>query len=96
MITCAIGVLHGLSFSFVLNKILQVTSPDIWQSLLAFNLGVEIGQLIIILIAWPLFRLVEGLSKKAWQFASLAVAAGCIAIAVFWTGQGVLTVIGTL
>ena len=32
-------------------------SLDIWQSLLAFNVGVEIGQLTIIVIAWPLFSL---------------------------------------
>ncbi|MBO6894297.1 MAG: HupE/UreJ family protein [Roseibium sp.] len=53
LVTGAIGLLHGLGFSFVLKNILQVTSPDIWQSLLAFNVGVEIGQLAIVLVVWP-------------------------------------------
>ena len=95
-VTCTIGLLHGLGFSFVLHKILQINSPDIWQSLLAFNLGVEIGQLSIIVIAWPLFRLVNHLSRQAWHVGRWAVAAGCAAVAVFWTGQRALSVIGTL
>ena len=95
-VTCAIGLLHGLGFSFVLHKILQINSPDIWQSLLAFNMGVEIGQLSIIVIAWPLFRLVDHVSRRAWHVGRWAVATGCAAIALFWTGQRALSVIGTL
>ncbi len=95
-VTCAIGMLHGLGFSFVLHKILQINSPDIWQSLLAFNVGVEIGQLSIIVIAWPLFRLVNFIHKRAWQISRWAVAAGCGAVAVFWTGQRALSIVGTL
>ncbi len=95
-VTCAIGLLHGLGFSFVLHKILQIDSPDIWQSLLAFNAGVEIGQLSIIVIAWPLFRLVNHVSRWAWHVGRWAVAAGCAAIAIFWTGQRALSVVGTM
>ena len=95
VVTCAIGLLHGLGFSFVLHEILQIDSPDIWQSLLAFNVGVEIGQLSIIVIAWPLFRLVNHLSERAWYIGRWAVAAGCAAVAVFWTGQRALSVVGT-
>ena len=93
-VTCAIGLLHGLGFSFVLHKILQITSPDIWQSLLAFNVGVEIGQLLIIVAAWPLFRLTERLSGRTWQMGRWAVATGCTTIALVWTGQRALSVIG--
>lgn len=96
IVTCAIGLLHGLGFSFVLHKILQVTSPDIWQSLLAFNVGVEIGQLAIIVLAWPLFRLVQRLSAPAWRFTSWGVAATCATVALVWTGQRAFSVIGTL
>ncbi|MCZ6862149.1 MAG: HupE/UreJ family protein [Alphaproteobacteria bacterium] len=95
-VTCTIGLLHGFGFSFVLHKILQIDSPDIWQSLLAFNAGVEIGQLAIIVIAWPLFRLVNHMSTRTWHIGRWTVAAGCAAIAVFWTGQRVLSVVETL
>lgn len=86
-VTCAIGLLHGLGFSFVLHKILRVDSPDIWQSLLAFNIGVEFGQLAIILVTWPLFRFIERLNSRAWNVTRWGVAVGCAAIATFWTGE---------
>jgi len=96
IVTCTIGLLHGLGFSFVLHKILQVTSPDIWQSLLAFNVGVEIGQLTIILAAWPAFRLIQRSSDYAWRIGRIGIAAACIAVAAVWTAQRVLSIIGTL
>ncbi|MDJ0957663.1 MAG: HupE/UreJ family protein [Arenicellales bacterium] len=96
MVTSAIGLLHGLGFSFVLHKILQVTSPDIWQSLLAFNVGVEIGQLAIILATWPVFRFIQRLSANAWRLGRIGIATVCIAVAALWTGQRFISVIGTL
>jgi len=95
-VTCAIGMLHGLGFSFVLHKILQITSPDIWQSLLAFNVGVEIGQITIIILTWPAFRLIQRLSEYTWRIGRIGIATVCIAIAVLWTVQRVLSVIETL
>ena len=95
IVTCAIGLLHGLGFSFVLHKILQVTSPDIWQSLLAFNVGVEIGQLTIILAAWSIFRLIEKSSDAAWRIGRTGIAAACMAVAAVWTVQRVLSIIET-
>ena len=96
IVTCTIGLLHGLGFSFVLHKILQISSPDIWQSLLAFNVGVEIGQLTIILATWPLFRLIQRSSNKAWRLGRLSLATACMAVAAVWTWQRVMLVIGTL
>ena len=92
LMTSAIGLLHGLGFSFVLHKILQVDSPDIWQSLLAFNVGVEIGQLSIILVAWPGFRLIQFLSAKAWHYSRIGIASACIAVAMVWTLQRTVSV----
>ncbi|MGH9576802.1 MAG: HupE/UreJ family protein, partial [Terriglobales bacterium] len=96
IVTLTIGLLHGLGFSFVLHKILQITSPDIWLSLLAFNVGVEIGQLAIILAAWSVFRLIERSSNTAWRIGRPGIAAACMLVAVLWTGQRVLSVIEIL
>lgn len=96
LVTCGIGLLHGLGFSFVLHQILQVDSPNIWQSLLAFNVGVEIGQLAIILIVWPAFVLLQHMSKTGWKFGRLGVAGMCAAIAVFWAGQRALSLVESL
>lgn len=87
VVTCMIGLLHGLGFSFVLQNILQVTSPNIWQSLFAFNVGVEIGQLAIVLASWPILLLIRFLNVKAWKIIQVCVATVCICIASIWAFQ---------
>jgi hypothetical protein len=57
VIAFAFGLVHGFGFSFALSEILQFAGGHLVTSLLAFNLGVEIGQLIIILLAVPLINL---------------------------------------
>ncbi len=83
-VTGLIGLLHGLGFSFVLQNILQVTSPDIWQSLLAFNIGVEIGQLLIVLVTLLAFALISRLGVRVNQLSRYLVAGGCATLALFW------------
>ena len=95
MVTTAIGLLHGLGFSFVLHKILQVSSPDIWQSLLAFNIGVELGQLAIVLATWPLFRLARRLNLS-WRIVSWGLAGTCASIALFWSAERILLVVASV
>ena len=95
-ITTAIGLLHGFGFSFVLHELLQVDSPDIWQSLLAFNIGVELGQLLIILVAWSLFQLIQRSNARAWRLSRWGIAAACAMVAVFWTVQRAATAIAAI
>ena len=87
LITTLIGLLHGLGFSFVLHEILRVEAPNVWQSLLSFNLGVEVGQVAIIAVAWPLFRLLARAGDRVWRFGRWAMAVPCIAVAALWLGQ---------
>jgi hypothetical protein len=83
-ITGLIGLLHGLGFSFVLQHILQVTSPNIWQSLLAFNIGVELGQLMIVIVAVLAFYLLSLLGDRATKINRYLVAGTCTAISLYW------------
>ncbi|MGI9374027.1 MAG: HupE/UreJ family protein [Hyphomicrobiales bacterium] len=83
-VTTVIGLLHGLGFSFVLHEILRVDSPNLWQSLIAFNVGVEIGQLAIILAVWPLFQILYRVNQPTWRVARTAVAAICLIISAYW------------
>ena len=96
VITAFIGLLHGLGFSFVLQKILQVDAPNIWQSLLAFNLGVEAGQIAIVLVVWPLLVIMRSLSQGTWRVARLTLAGGCAAMACVWTVERMGQVISVL
>ena len=50
LITFAFGLVHGFGFSFALRETLQFAGGHMLTSLLAFNLGVEIGQLLVIVV----------------------------------------------
>ena len=61
-VTFGFGLIHGFGFSFLLRERLQFAGDHLVASLLAFNVGVEIGQLLVLLIMIPalglLFRFV--------------------------------------
>lgn len=61
-ITFLFGLVHGFGFSFALRETLQFAGTHLLTSLLAFNIGVELGQLLVLLLLVPalnfLFRYV--------------------------------------
>jgi hypothetical protein len=54
MVTFGFGLIHGFGFSFMLRQRLQFAGEHLLTSLLAFNVGVEIGQLAVLLVTIPL------------------------------------------
>jgi hypothetical protein len=57
-VTFGFGLIHGFGFSFLLRERLQFAGDHLVASLLAFNVGVEIGQLLVLLITIPLLALI--------------------------------------
>ena len=57
IVTFAFGLVHGFGFSFLLRERLQFAGEHLVASLLAFNVGVEIGQLVVLLILVPALSL---------------------------------------
>lgn len=55
------GLLHGMGFAGVLTEI-GLPAHSFWQALISFNIGVELGQLSVILIATLLLTLPFGRS----------------------------------
>ena len=53
MITFGFGLVHGFGFSFALRDTLQFAGSHLLTSLLSFNVGVEIGQLVVLVLAVP-------------------------------------------
>jgi hypothetical protein len=53
LIAFAFGLVHGFGFSFALRESLQFAGSHLLTSLLAFNVGVELGQLLVIACALP-------------------------------------------
>ncbi len=56
MITLAFGLVHGFGFSFALRQQLQFAGSHLLTSLLSFNIGVEIGQVLVLLLLVPLLE----------------------------------------
>jgi len=57
VVTFAFGLVHGFGFSFVLEHTLQFAGSHLLTSLLAFNIGVELGQLLVLVILVPLLNI---------------------------------------
>jgi hypothetical protein len=53
MITFAFGLVHGFGFSFALRQTLQFAGTHLLTSLLSFNIGVELGQLLVLVVLIP-------------------------------------------
>jgi hypothetical protein len=56
LIAFAFGLVHGFGFSFLLRDTLQFAGSHLLTSLLSFNIGVEIGQLFVLVLAVPLLE----------------------------------------
>jgi hypothetical protein len=57
LITFCFGLVHGFGFSFALRETLQFAGSHLLTSLLSFNLGVELGQLLVLAIVVPMLEL---------------------------------------
>lgn len=49
------GLIHGFGFSYALQESLQFAGGHLAMALAAFNVGIELGQIAILLVAVPLF-----------------------------------------
>lgn len=54
LVTFGFGLVHGFGFSFLLTESMQFAGGHLFTSLLAFNVGVEFGQLLVLVITVPL------------------------------------------
>ena len=57
MIAFGFGLVHGFGFSFALRQTLQLAGSHMLTSLLSFNIGVELGQLLVLAMMIPALEL---------------------------------------
>ena len=57
MIAFGFGLVHGFGFSFALRQSLQFAGTHMLTSLLSFNVGVELGQLLVLVLVIPVLQL---------------------------------------
>ncbi|MCU0467962.1 MAG: HupE/UreJ family protein [Arcicella sp.] len=87
------GLIHGMGFSNYLRSLLG-KEQSIWQPLLAFNIGLELGQLLIVLVILMIssFMLdILRVKKHDWNLVLSGIVAGMalmlIKEAEFWVSQ---------
>jgi hypothetical protein len=78
-LTAAFGLFHGFGFAGVLTG-MDLPDARIALALLGFNLGVELGQIVLLALAWPLLLILRRLRVPAAP-AATGLAAG---IGLFW------------
>ena len=80
-LTFAFGLIHGFGFANVLQG-MELPAKNLLRCLLSFNVGVEIGQLAIVVTALPLLY---WLSRRAWSAkAQMAVSVAILIVGCGW------------
>jgi len=57
MMAFGFGLVHGFGFSFALRQSLQFAGSHLLTSLLSFNVGVELGQFLVLILLIPALQL---------------------------------------
>ncbi len=84
------GLLHGLGFASVLGEVGLQTTQFV-TGLIAFNVGVELGQIAVIVVAFFLIGLPFG--KKPWYRSRIAIPCSLLIalVGAFWFYERVFT-----
>jgi hydrogenase/urease accessory protein HupE len=77
----AFGLVHGLAFASALGE-LELKGAALIRGLVGFNAGVEIGQLIFVIIALPLLNLMS--QGRGAQLTPRLASLAAVAIATYW------------
>ena len=77
VLSFAFGLVHGLGFSFGMREGMQFAGQHLVTALLAFNFGVEVGQVLVLLILVPALHL--GLSRLPSERTGVIVLSALIA-----------------
>ncbi len=80
------GLVHGFGFSFALSESLQFAGAHLVTSLLAFNVGVELGQLLVLLLLIPLLDFVFRRLPNE-RLGIILISALIVHTAWHWTGE---------
>jgi hydrogenase/urease accessory protein HupE len=78
----AFGLVHGVGLSYQLAALPSLSPLEQTVRLLMFNVGVELGQLVIVVLAWPLLN---GLLPQAMRLhATRLGSAALVGLGAFW------------
>ncbi|MGE0863270.1 MAG: HupE/UreJ family protein [Vicinamibacterales bacterium] len=77
------GLIHGFGFAYVLKEF-GLPQAALGWSLFAFNLGVEVGQLLIVVVVAAMLELVRRQSDAASHWVAMAGSIAVILAGLYW------------
>ncbi len=77
------GLVHGFGFASVLTEA-GLPPHRLWQALLGFNVGVEIGQLAVVALVWPGLRWLAARRERLWLATVEWGSAAVLAVGIYW------------
>jgi hypothetical protein len=86
IIAFVFGLVHGFGFSFALRESLQFAGSHLLTSLLAFNVGVEAGQLLVLAVLVPLLDRVFR-SVRVERIGTIVLSAMVAHVAWHWLAE---------
>jgi hydrogenase/urease accessory protein HupE len=89
----ALGLLHGLGFASVLFDA-GLPADEIPLALFGFNLGLEVGQLGVIAVAWLSFAAIRSALPSSWRSNRTVPAYVIGSLAAFWVIERTLAAFG--
>jgi len=86
LIAFAFGLVHGFGFSFALRESLQFAGSHLLTSLVSFNVGVELGQLVVLGVMAPTLYVLFNYLVPA-RVGTIIMSALVAHTALHWTGE---------
>ncbi len=84
VVAFAFGLVHGFGFAGILMEI-ELPTHRLVPALLGFNIGVELGQLAVVLVLWPLLRVLARLGNGMWYERLAEIGSAVIAgLGTYW------------
>ncbi len=84
LITFLFGLIHGLGFASALTEA-QIPQTFFVPSLIFFNVGIELGQLSILLLLYPILKRIDVLKYR--KMILIVISGGIIVLGFFWLIQ---------
>ena len=84
LITIFFGLIHGLGFASNLSEN-PIVQDQMFSMILGFNLGIEVGQILIALLAVSLLTFLKSFLSATWfQILNRSLSMYLIGIGLFW------------
>jgi hydrogenase/urease accessory protein HupE len=80
-LTFVFGLIHGLGFANLLKEI-SINKTQLASSLISFNIGIEVVQILIVLLFLPILSFIhkQSYAKKVYQYGSILI----FILGAFW------------